>query len=71
MRHLISIPKKNGKARHIPLNTEAIGAFTELSKRRSPSGWVFVTMDGERLCGYKHWLDEMPPELPPSSGMML
>ncbi|MBZ5687258.1 MAG: site-specific integrase [Acidobacteriia bacterium] len=56
IRHLISIPKsKNGKARHIPLNTEALGAFTELSKRRSPSGWVFVTMDGERLCGYKHW----------------
>ena len=56
MRHLISIPKsKNGKARHIPLNAEALGAFTELSKRHSPVGWVFVTMDSERLCGYKHW----------------
>ena len=44
MRHLISIPRsKNGKARHIPLNTEALGAFTELSKRRSLVGWVFVT----------------------------
>lgn len=58
LRRLISIPKsKNGKARHIPLNTEAAAAFTELKKRRSPDGWVFVNMDGERLCGYKHWFD--------------
>jgi integrase len=58
LRRLISIPKsKNGRARHIPLNTKAVGAFTELKKRRSPDGWVFVNMDGERLCGYKHWFD--------------
>jgi integrase len=58
LRRLISIPKsKNGKARHIPLNTEAAAAFAELKKRRSPDGWVFVNMDGERLCGYKHWFD--------------
>jgi integrase len=56
MRHLISIPKsKNGKARHIPLNREAVRALTELSMRHSPSGWVFVNMDGEHLRGYKHW----------------
>lgn len=55
-RRLISIPQtKNGKARHIPLNTEAMAAFTELLQRPSPEGWVFVTMDGERLRGYKHW----------------
>jgi integrase len=55
-RRLISIPQtKNGKARHIPLNTEAMAAFAELLKRPSPEGWVFVTMDGERLRGYKHW----------------
>ena len=58
LRRLISIPKsKNGKARHIPLNTEAAAAFIELMKRRNPDGWVFVNTDGERLCGYKHWFD--------------
>ncbi len=56
LRRLVSIPQsKNGKARHIPLNREAMTAFTELMKRPSPDSWAFVTMDGERLCGYKHW----------------
>jgi hypothetical protein len=32
-----------------------MAAFTELRKRPSIDGWVFVTLDGERLCGYKHW----------------
>jgi integrase len=58
LRCLVSIPKsKNGKARHIRLNTAALAAFAELKQRPSPDDWVFVTMYGERLCGYKHWFD--------------
>lgn len=57
-RRLVSIPKsKNGKARHVPLNSQALAAFEQLKKRPSLDGWVFVTIEGERLCGYKHWFD--------------
>jgi hypothetical protein len=37
------------------VNKEAVVAFTELANRRRPAGWLFVSMDGERLRGYKHW----------------
>jgi hypothetical protein len=38
-------------------HSQALAAFEQLKKRPSPDGWVFVTIQGERLCGYKHWFD--------------
>ncbi len=56
---LVTIPRsKNGKARHIPLNSEALAAF-KLLAQRSPNGVgpVFVNLMGNKLEGYKHWFD--------------
>lgn len=57
VRKLVTIPKsKNGKSRHIPLNSTAVGAFRVLQQCSSDdSGPVFVNMQGEPLHGYKHW----------------
>ena len=58
-RKIITIPKsKNGRTRHIPLNSVAVAAFRALHQR-SPdrAGPVFVTMAGEPLRGYKHWFE--------------
>jgi integrase len=56
---LVTLPKtKNGKTRHIPLNSAAIAAFKVLQQRSlADSGPVFVNMQGEPLRGYKHWFD--------------
>jgi integrase len=59
VRKFITIPKaKNGKTRHIPLNSVALSAFKAL-QQRSPNadGRVFVNIHGEPLRGYKHWFD--------------
>ncbi len=58
-RKIITIPKsKNGRTRHIPVNSVAVAAFRAL-QQRSPdrAGPVFVTMTGEPLHGYKHWFE--------------
>jgi site-specific recombinase XerD len=58
-RRTITIPRsKNGKTRHIPLNSVAIAAFKAL-QQRSLDGVapVFVNMQGEPLQGYKHWFE--------------
>jgi integrase len=55
----VTVPRsKNGKARHIPLNSEALAAFRVLAQR-SPNGAgpVFVNLKGEKLEGYKHWFN--------------
>jgi integrase len=59
LRKLITIAKsKNGKTRHIPINTVALCAFKTLQQRSlSPVGPVFVSIHGEPLHGYKHWFD--------------
>jgi integrase len=70
VRGLVTISKsKNGEARHIPLNSIALGAFRTLMGRDGePTDPVFVSirlakdeLTGEqkiqRLKGYKHWFD--------------
>jgi integrase len=59
VRRLVSIPKsKNGKARNIRLNSEALAAFKVLAQRApEATGPVFINAQGERLKGYKHWFD--------------
>jgi integrase len=52
----LTIPKsKNGKMRHIPLNSVALAAFQELFSRSRGEGPVFVDTQGDLLKGYKHW----------------
>ena len=56
----ITVPRsKSGKARHIPINSEALAAFRVLAQR-SPNwaGPVFVNLKGEKLEGYKHWFNQ-------------
>ena len=59
-RLIVTIPNsKNGKTRHIPLNSTAVAAFKVLRQRSLASaGRVFVNMQGERLQGYKHWFED-------------
>jgi integrase len=56
----VTVPRsKNGKARHVPINSEALAAFKVLAQR-SPNrtGWVFINLRGEKLEGYKHWFNK-------------
>ena len=59
VRRQITLPKsKNGKTRHIPLNSASLAAFKALRVRSSDGPCpVFVNMLGEPLKGYKHWFD--------------
>src|ERR1700722_5730574 len=53
----VTIPRsKNGKVRHIPLNSKALAAFKALTRRPADgTGAVFVNLKGEEVQGYKHW----------------
>jgi integrase len=58
-RQLVTVPEgKNGKTRHIPLNSVAVAAFQALRQRSlNASDPVFVNIHREPLQGYKHWFD--------------
>jgi site-specific recombinase XerD len=58
-RQHVTIPKsKNGKVRHVRLNSAAVAAFKILQQRSTRAvGPVFVNTHGEPLRGYKHWFD--------------
>lgn len=57
---------KNGQGRHIPLNTEARGAFERLRKTCvgegpipiAAHGPIFVGRGGEKLLGPRHWFED-------------
>jgi integrase len=53
---------KTGENRHVPLNTEALGAFRQLYARPIRKDRVFLTKDGQPLLGYKHWFDDAVAE---------
>jgi integrase len=59
VRRQVTLPKsKNGKTRHIPLNSASLAAFKALRVRSLDGPCpVFVNMLGEPLKGYKHWFD--------------
>ncbi len=58
IRRFVTIPKsKNGKMRHIPLNSTALAAFQGLFSRSRAEGPVFVNTHGKTLKGYKHWFE--------------
>ena len=56
-RKIITIPKsKNGRMRHIPLNSVSVAAFKALQQRSlDGAGPVFASIRGKPLEGYKHW----------------
>jgi site-specific recombinase XerD len=58
-RKILTIPKsKNGRTRHIPLNSVAVTAFKTVRQRLLDGGEaVFVNMKGGPLQGYKHWFE--------------
>jgi integrase len=58
-RKQVTIPRsKNGKRRHIPLNSIAFAAFKALQQRSlNGAGQVFVNIHGEPIHRYKHWFD--------------
>jgi integrase len=56
IRRFVTIPKsKNGKRRHIPLNSTALAAFRTLFSRSRGEGPVFANVHGKPSKGYKHW----------------
>jgi integrase len=64
VRKLVTIPSsKNGKTRHVSLNSVACAAFKVLQQRSvNADGPVFVNIHGEHLRGYKHWFDRAVSE---------
>lgn len=64
VRKLVTIPSsKNGKTRHVSLNSVACAAFKVLQQRSlNAVGPVFVNIHGEPLRGYKHWFDKAVSE---------
>src|SRR5439155_16014389 len=58
VRRFVTIPKsKNGKLRHIPLNSTALAAFQALFSRSCGEGPVFANSQGGALKGYRHWFE--------------
>ena len=57
-RRLAAIERsKNGRLRHIPLNTAALAALGELRRRANGTGPVFRNLRGEPLAGPRHWFE--------------
>jgi integrase len=56
-RSVTILRSKNGRPRHIPLNSVALTACKVLYNQPGRTDWVFVGTGGRKLSGYKHWFD--------------
>ncbi len=57
-RRVVAIPRsKNGRLRHVPVNTVALAALEELRWRSNNRGRVFRSLRGEPLAGPRHWFE--------------
>jgi site-specific recombinase XerD len=57
-RQVLTIPRsKNGETRHVPLNSTALAALTELRKRGDGTGPVIRNLAGEPLAGPRYWFE--------------
>jgi site-specific recombinase XerD len=72
-RRMLTVPRsKHGERRHVPLNSVAIAALTELKSRREAqeerkpcdasndaeeSDWIFLNARGQRLTGSRKWFE--------------
>jgi len=62
-RKVVTIPRsKNGEKRHVPLNTTALSALTEVRKRCDGTGPVVRNLDGEPLAGPRYWFEPALPK---------
>ena len=57
-RCLLRVPlSKNGESHHVPLNKFAIAALKQLLSKCEGKGWVFMSVNGDRLQGPRHWFE--------------
>jgi site-specific recombinase XerD len=57
-RRVLTIPRsKNGETRHVPINSAAFAALTELGKRGNGTGPVVRNLQGEPLAGPRYWFE--------------
>jgi integrase len=55
---VLTIPRsKNGQTRHVPINSVALAALTELRKRGNGTGRVIRNPEGEPLAGPRYWFE--------------
>ncbi len=56
---ILTIPlSKNGRRRHVPLNSEALAALQALYKQSSGEGPLFIGRDGLALNSPRHWFEK-------------
>jgi site-specific recombinase XerD len=57
-RRVLTVPRsKNGETRHVPLNSAALAAVTELRNRGEGTGPVIRNPQGEPLAGPRYWFE--------------
>jgi len=57
-RRVLTVPRsKNGETRHVPLNSAALAALTELRNRGEGTGPVIRNPQGEPLAGPRYWFE--------------
>src|SRR6266576_3937429 len=61
-RKVLTIPRSNGKTRHVPLNATALSALTELRKRSDGTGPAMRNVEGEAVLGPRYWFEPALPK---------
>ena len=57
-RRVLTIPRsKNGETRHVPLNSAALVALSDLRERADGTGSVIRNLQGEPLSDPRHWFE--------------